>query len=214
LAITIRNLCTGLKLISPVYFSVGTTYYVSPSQQIDTGNTIETSFRMSLRQKDFKGALLYKIQRKHVTIIDNQFSSSTTSIDGTATNVYLLVFWNVFDIERHYHIFRVCLVECVDNFIWNEDELWTLRHQYNDRFCKNYNYRTITWLMDDGTVIRTGHDITYGSDCKLDIVISEGTWKYNMFRPMKIDPRRLVLPLLMSIVLIAFLVFLFNRHLN
>jgi hypothetical protein len=45
-------------------------------------------------------------------------------------------------------------------------------------------------------------DVTYGSDYKLDIALSEGTKKYGMKEPMKIDPKRLVLSLLMLSILI------------
>jgi hypothetical protein len=44
--------------------------------------------------------------------------------------------------------------------------------------------------------------VIYGSDYKLDIVIYEGTEQYFMREPVKIDPKRLVLPLSMLIMLI------------
>jgi hypothetical protein len=93
------------------------------------------------------------------------------------------------------------LIECPDGLNWDEDKLLTLRHQYMDRICENYNYITIPWLMDDSAVIRTRQNITYGSNCKLDIVISEGSVKYSMEKPMKIYLERSVLSLLMLLVL-------------
>jgi hypothetical protein len=48
----------------------------------------------------------------------------------------------------------------------------------------------------------TRFDITCGSDYyKMDIIISEGTVKYKMKEPIQIDPKRLVLPFSMLIVL-------------
>jgi hypothetical protein len=56
--------------------------------------------------------------------------------------------------------------------------------------------------MHDSTVMKARFDIACGSGYKLDIVISEGTGKYDMRIPMEIDPKRLVLSLPMLIVLI------------
>jgi hypothetical protein len=77
-----------------------------------------------------------------------------------------------------------------------------LRRRYKDRFDENYNYRIVTWLTHDGTVIKIRHKVTYGSEYKLDIFISEGIGEYDMNKPMKIDPKRLVLSLSMLIMLI------------
>jgi hypothetical protein len=189
LNVTICNLHSGLKLTSPIYCSTNTTYHVSLSQQIDTDNTIEASFGIDSNQDDFKGALLYKLQRKYET--GKWLYSSIASIGDTTKSIHLLVVWDVRDDDYR---FCVCLIEYADNFTWNEYKLWALCQQYMDRICVNYNCLTIPWLINGGAVIKIGHSITYGSDYKLDIVISEGTGKYKMFKPMKIDPKRLVLP--------------------
>jgi hypothetical protein len=186
-------------LTSPVYYSTGTTYCVPPRQQIDTGDTMETSFRIDAQQKGFKGALLYKLQRKHAIKIDNQLNSSTEPINNTATNVHLLIVWNVRD---HRHNFFVYLIELTDDITWDEDKLWGLYKEYKNHFCTGDTSNSIEWLTHDGIVMRTQFNVTYGSDYKLNIIISEGTRKYKMKEPMKLDPKRLVLLLLMLIVLI------------
>jgi hypothetical protein len=196
LRVNICNLYPGLELTSPVYYSNGTTCHVSPSQQIDASTTTEASFGIDFQQKDVKGALLYKLQRKYATRTDNNSNSSIVSIENTETNIYLLVVWEV---KNHCDEFYVCLIECSDDFTW--DKLWALCHQYNDQFLKDYNYSEITWLIHDDIAMKTRRRVTYGSDYKLDIFISEETGLYNMFKPMKIDTERLVLPLLMLIVL-------------
>jgi hypothetical protein len=56
--------------------------------------------------------------------------------------------------------------------------------------------------MYGGAVMKTRFNIVYGSDYNLNLVISEGTGKYNMKNPMKIDPKRLVLPLSTLFILI------------
>jgi hypothetical protein len=200
LNITIHNLYSDLKLTSPVYCSNSTVCHVSPSQQVDTNNALEASFGITFRQKYFKGALLYKLQRHHTTETDNQPSTSTASVEDTTTNLHLLVVWNVEDDDRK---FCVCLIECTGDFTWDEDKLWALWHQYNNnQFYENYKSRTITWLMNGGTIMKTRYDVAYGSDYKLDIVVSEGTRIYNMKEPIEIDPKRLVLPLSILTVLI------------
>jgi hypothetical protein len=65
-----------------------------------------------------------------------------------------------------------------------------------------YKSDLITWSMHGGTVMKTRLDVAYGSDYELHVTISEGNWEYAMEKPMKIDPKRLVLQLLMLVALI------------
>jgi hypothetical protein len=197
LRINICNSCPNLELTSPVYCSNGTCH-VSPSQQISFGITLEASFRIDSKPKDFKGALLYKLQRKYTTKNDNQPNSGTASIENTVTNTHLLV---ILDFKNGWDYFLVCLIEFTDDLAWNKDKLWALCRQYIDQLYKSYSYKRITWLTHEGAVIRTRLEETYGSDYKLDIFIYEETGTYSMFRPMKIDPKRLVLSLSILIVL-------------
>jgi hypothetical protein len=197
LRINICNLCPSLELTSPVYCSKNTCR-VAPSQQTDTDNIMEAIFVIDSKQKDVNAALLYKLQRKYVAKADNQPNTSTTSINDTATKMYLLVVW---DGENEYGNFYVCLIECTDDFNWDEDKLWALHEKYNEQFLKDFNYNLITWLVYDGIVMKMRRKETYGSDYKLDIFISEETGAYNIRRPKRIDPKRLVLPLSMLIVL-------------
>jgi hypothetical protein len=199
LNMTIHNQYSGLELVSPVYCSNSTIRYVSPSQKVDTGNTIEASFGIDSREDDAKGIVLYKLQRKHTTKIDNHSSSNNTSIEDTATNMYLLIAWNVKNC--FFNSFYMYLIECANDFIWDEAKLWALHWEYNYQFVKNYRSNIITWLMNDSEVMKMRLNITYGSNYKLDIVISEGTGKYDMKRPVQIDLERLVLLLSMLIAL-------------
>jgi hypothetical protein len=57
-------------------------------------------------------------------------------------------------------------------------------------------------LIHGSLRMKIRRDITYGSDYKLDVIIYEGTGTYNALKPVKIDPKRLVLLLPMLIVLI------------
>jgi hypothetical protein len=186
-------------LISPVYCSKNAVCHVFPNQQRDSNNIIEASFGIAFMRKDFKGVLLYKLRRKHATRTGNDHNSNTTFIEDVATNIYLLVIW---DVEDEYHGFCVCLIECTCDFTWDEDKLWALYKKYNNQFCENYNYRALTWLIHDSKVVETRRRVAYGSEYKLDIVLSEGTGKYDMKKPIQINPKRLVLSLPMLIVLI------------
>jgi hypothetical protein len=199
LNITIHNLHPDLELTSPVYFSNGTVCHVLPSQQVDGCNTTETIFGIDPKQKDFKGALLYKLQKKHATRTDNYSNNGTSSVKDMKTNIYLLMVW---DIENYNHGFHVCLIECTDDFTWDEDKLLALYEEYNDQFCVDYAFNMVTWLIHGDTVLKIRRDVIYGSDYKLDIIISKGTGKYNMENPIQIDLKRLVLSLSMLIVLI------------
>jgi hypothetical protein len=199
LSITIHNLYPGLKLTSAVYFSNGTVCHVPPSQQIDARNTTEAIFGIHPMQKDFKGALLYKLQRKHTTKTSNYLNNGTASIEDVKKSVYLLVVW---DIENYDHGFHACLIECTSDFTWDEDKLCALYKDYKYQFYEDYKSKIIAWLMNSGAVMKIGCKVTYALEYKLDIVISEETKRYNMKKPAEIDPKRSVLLLLMLIVLI------------
>jgi hypothetical protein len=186
LNITIYNEYSGLELTSPVYFSTSTVYCVSPTQQTEIDYTVEISFGMDSKQDDSKCALLYKLQRKHATKTDNQHNNSNTlSIEGTETSIYLLVVWDV-----KYQHSCVCLIECTNDFTWDEDKLWALYREYNKEFYEDYQFRTITWLMNNGEVMETSPRLAYESDYKLSIFIFKEDEKDDMKRPMKIDPKR------------------------
>jgi hypothetical protein len=199
LNITIHNQYPGLELASPVCFSNGTTHHVSPNRQVDIDTAMKASFGMDSEQKDFKGALLYKLQRKYADRDDSCPNDSARSVKDIETNMYLLVTW---DIESHNHEFCVCLIECPANITWDEDKLWILYKEYDYQFCKYYQSGIITWLMYDGAVIETRFNIKYGPDYKLDINISEGTNKYDAREPVKTGLKRLVLSWSMLIMLI------------
>jgi hypothetical protein len=201
LNITVHNQYPSLELMPPVYFSASRCH-VFPSQQTDTSTIIEASLGMDSKHEFLKGALLYKLQRKHVNGTDNQSDNSIASIKDVTTNVHLLVVWDVKEFRR---TFRACLIECTDDFTWDEDKLWILRHYYGRQINGVYKYSitngTITWLLNSKTVLKTKLDVIYGSDCKLTIVISEGTGKNEMSEPIQVDQGRLVLSLLVMISL-------------
>jgi hypothetical protein len=197
LNITIHNQYPGLELTSPVYYSNGTTCYVPPSQQIDTGSIMEARFGIDAKQGGLNGALLYKLQRKYTTKTGKQSNSNTASIKNTATNLYLFVAWN----ENYCNTFRTYVIECPEEVTMDEDKLWSFYWDGTDAFRDAIELFVTTWLIDDSAVMKIRCYLTYGSDYRLDIVISEGTGKYSTNMPMKLDPRRLVLLLLMLIVL-------------
>jgi hypothetical protein len=192
LNITIHNQYPGLKLTSPVYFNTGATYCTFPNQQTDNENTVEAIFGIDPKREYFNGILLYKLQRKQTIKTDNQIVSNIASTKDTGTNIYILVDWNV----RHYsHRFGVFLIECTDDFTLDEHILCTFEEICLRQFFIRYEPDIITWSMNDSTVIKTIRNVTYGSDYKLDIVISEGIQERNMEKSIKIDSERLVLSL-------------------
>jgi hypothetical protein len=196
--ITIRNLYPRLELTYPVYCSNSTACHVSPGQKTGTSTTMEASFGINSKRNDLKCALLYALQRKYTTRTDNRPNDSTVFIEDTATSMYLLVACYIKDHERRFH---VCLIECDDNFTWDEDKLWKLYRKYNDQVHNDYKSGIVTWLMHDGTVVKMWIDITHGSSYKLDIIISERAGKCKMEEPKKIDTKRLVLSLHILVML-------------
>jgi hypothetical protein len=198
LNITICNQYPGLELIPPVYCSNGTACHVSPDQQAGSDNNIKASFGIDSKQKDFKCALLYKLQKKCATKTDSHLNSSAKFIKDTATNVYLLVIWDVGNDHCHWHVW---LIEWDAGFTWDEDKLWALYRRYDNQVLKDCKSNIVTWLANESTVMKTRFDEIYRSDYKLNIVISEGIGSYDMKRSMKLDLRS-VLSLLMLTLLI------------
>jgi hypothetical protein len=211
LNINIHNRCSSIELISPVYFSNGTKSHVPLNQQTDAGTAIETSFGIDFQQKKFKGALLYKLQRKHTTRTDNYLNSVVKFVEDTATNVYLLVVW---DVEDYYHNFPICLVECTNDFTWDEDKLWAVYKEYNDQVYEFCDSNMFTCSMHGDAAIKTKLDVAYGSDYKLDIAISEEIKGYSMKRPIQIDSKRLVLLLLLLLLLLILIVLIYAVRLT
>jgi hypothetical protein len=156
-------------------------------------------FGIYSKHEDFSGALLYKLKRKHTTEAGDCLSRSAAHIKNTAANMYLSVAW---DIKNSDNIFRVCLIECANDFTWNAAKLQALYRKYNSQIHSECRPSIVTWLMHDNTVMKTKLDVIYGSDYKLNLVLSKGARKGNMKRSIQIDPRRLVLLLSMLIVLI------------
>jgi hypothetical protein len=187
LHINIRNLYPGLELTFPVYCSYGTAYCIYSSQQTNTENTTEANLGIDFKQKGFRGALLYKLQKKYTTKTDKQPNNRKVFGKGIGTTIDLLVVWKIEDCN---HRFGVCLVEHSNFFIRNKDTLWTLYWEYNNRFYKFCKPNIITWSMHNGEMMKTGFDITYGSEYKLDIVMSKGTWEFGIRLPMRVNLER------------------------
>jgi hypothetical protein len=199
LNINIRNLYSNLELISPVYFS-DSICHVSPSQQTDTSNIMEASFWIDPKHDDFKGALLYKLQRKYANRADGQPNISVSPNEDPATNVYFLVIWNITDIS---YIFYACLIECTADFTWDEYKLWALYDEYEYKiFFVYHRFNISTWSMSEDAMMKIRLNATHGSDYKLDIIISEGIEEYNMRKPIRIDTKKLLLSSPMSDALV------------
>jgi hypothetical protein len=184
--ITIYNLYPDLELASPVYFSNGAACHVSPNQQIDTNNTMKASFGVGFKQKRFKGTLLYKLQRKRATEPGNHLDIDIASIKDIEESIYFLVCWSV---SSYGHDFCVRLIECDNDFAWDEDKLVALNDRYWRELRKDYKSSIMTWLMNDGTLMQTRLNVTYGLDYDLNIVISEGTWKRKMLEPITVNSK-------------------------
>jgi hypothetical protein len=92
LNITIHNQHPNLELTSPIYCNNGTVCLTSPSQQIDAGSATKASFGIVPKQRGSKGALLYKLQRRHANETRDQPNRSIAYIEDTAENIH---FWRL-----------------------------------------------------------------------------------------------------------------------
>jgi hypothetical protein len=68
LHITICDLYSGIELTSSVHFSSSVTHCIPPSQQLSIGITTEANSGIDFKHRILKGALLYKLRRKHTNM--------------------------------------------------------------------------------------------------------------------------------------------------
>jgi hypothetical protein len=65
--LNIHNQCQGINLTSPVYFIHGGRWPIAPDQAIDVNAVMQNPIEFDAKQNILEGALVYRIQRKHIT---------------------------------------------------------------------------------------------------------------------------------------------------
>jgi hypothetical protein len=135
------------------------------------------SFGRNVTKKEFKNALMYRLQRKSHNANDQNVANNT---ENTLTNFQLLIVWTAYN-DYSIHVNAV-LVKYDDTIIWDEDKLRKLcaiRHPL-------YNYYEVTWRLDNTTLLMTT-PMWSGYGRAFEIRISEATSRYNAMEPISIS---------------------------
>jgi hypothetical protein len=163
--LNIHNWCQDINLTSPVYFMYGGRWHVAPDQKIHTDSVMQNCLEFDVGQDVLKGALAYKLQRKHAK-----------STQDESNRIWFIVAWH----GEHTKGLHVHALLVKHNKKLNRHGL---RKLYRKRWLllKAQSDATRgTWTLNDTTVLETKIKVMNGG-YKWDIFISERI-KYNVKR--------------------------------
>jgi hypothetical protein len=156
----------------------GGRWHVAPVHGIDVNAVMRNYIEFDSGQDILEGALVYKIQRKHI--------ESGKLIQDESKSIQLLVAWHA-DHTRGLDV-RALLVEHDKKFNWDEDKLRKLHQKYWHSLKSWVNPIGSNWLLNDATVLATPVKAMNGG-YRWDIFISKGT-KNNIKKPLWFDVER------------------------
>jgi uncharacterized protein YeaC (DUF1315 family) len=187
--VNIHNHCLNTKLVSPVYFCNGAVCPGLSSQQIDIDTKMNANFEINTTQDEFKGALLFKLQRCIESDDQRNMDALHTETDKDETKcVQMLVAWEMKDSVPSAH---VTLVEHAKEFTWNEGELRKLYDKNHDRLKRYGNTMLDTWLINDHMILKTSFGVReLKENFELSIFISEEEGNIYAMRPFCVNLER------------------------
>jgi hypothetical protein len=177
ISLNIYNRYQDIHLTSPIYFIYGGNWHVAPDQEIDANAVTRNCIELDSGQDILKGALIYKIQRKH--------TESGEFIQDESKSIQLMVAWYV-EPTKGLDV-RALLVEHDKEFNWGEDNLRKLYQKYWHSLDALVSPFGSSWLLNDITLATTIKVMNGGY--KWDISISEGI-KNNVEKPLGVDAER------------------------
>jgi hypothetical protein len=107
-SLNIYNLCQNINLISPVYFIHGGRWDAVPDHEIGANAIMSRCIKFDSGQDILEGALVYKIQRKHVEPTQDELK-----------DIWLLAAWN----GKHIKELHVCTLLVEHNKRLDKDKL-------------------------------------------------------------------------------------------
>jgi hypothetical protein len=168
--VDIHNQCLNFKLTDQECCSYSAGWNMYSVQEAETDRMMSVEFKYSLEA--FKGAIMCELRREYIE----------------QTHIWLLVVWR----SVGYKKFRicVCLLECYESFVWNENRL----REYYQRYARQLDRYTgpieDTWLIHDGAVLMTRLELSFlKRDSKLNMTISEGIKDAYTNIPVWIGPK-------------------------
>jgi hypothetical protein len=175
--VNIHNQCTDFKLKNPTCFSSDSVLNNYSAREVDAGEMMSNDFRPLLVA--FEGALIYELQRKHVTPGNRPDS----------THILLLVAWK-YESYKEFCVL-VHLIECNKWPYWDEIKPEEYYQRYANQLCAYTDPIRDTWLIHDGTVLMTELESDFTQrDGVLNIIFSEGIRDCHVKRPEWINLKR------------------------
>jgi hypothetical protein len=159
-SLNIHNQCNDINLTSPVYFIHGGKWLVTPDQEIDVNTVMQNHIEIGSGQDTLKGALAYRIHRKH--------TESDEPVQGESKQIWLLVAW----CGEHTKGPDVCALVIEYNKRLDEDRLKKLHKKRWPLLKAKDNTTKNSWAFDDTTMLATTTKVT-NRGYKWDIFISE-----------------------------------------
>jgi hypothetical protein len=155
--LNIHNQCENISLTSPVYFIHGGKWSVVPGPEIDVNTVMQNRIEFDAEQNMLEGALVYRIQRKHVE-----------SAQDESKHIWLLVAWN----GEHTKGLHACALLVEHNKRLNEDRLRRLYQKRWPLLKERANATGGSWTLNDMTKFATTIR-AMNRGCRWDIFISE-----------------------------------------
>jgi hypothetical protein len=173
----------GVELVSPFYDCYGATCYILPDQSVDVGSTTQAGFNIDHTQSESIGILMYKLQRKNADQSDEEIIFS----EDQATYLQLAMVWEI-NRSKVFHLFSRP-IKHDKSIVWDGDNLVKLIS-----LCRAFDLQhgpiEETHLIYDNMVLMTTLDVTHEECYKVEMTISEGSIKYNTWKPRYIGLNR------------------------
>jgi hypothetical protein len=171
--VEILNQCSNFELTSPVYFCDGAVCDIPLDQRVVSNTSTETKFRIYFSRFTFQGAIMYEVRATSTPLNEISIDNRMTETNGNvSTNMRIIVAWKVSRIGKP-RLFTI-LLEHDNSFHWDEKDLRQLLQMYFNRLKTMHGREETTWLMQDGTVLKTTMGVMDKGQYKLQIAISEG----------------------------------------
>jgi hypothetical protein len=154
--LNIHNQCKDINLTSPVYFIHGGRWPIAPDQEIVV-NAVMQNIKFDAEQDLLEGALVYRIQRRHVE-----------SAQDESKHIWLLIAWN----GGYVNGSDVCALLIEHNKRLGEDRLKKLYQKRWPLLKERANATGGSWTLNDTTKLATTIKVT-NRGYRWDIFISE-----------------------------------------
>jgi hypothetical protein len=174
--VTINNQCSNIELTSLAYLIKDTTCHGYLPQQVNPMSRMNVNFKIDMYRSTFGGILLYHLQRK----MNSELDDRTDTDKDMSINTQLLVIWE-FRINRLYS--HAWLIEHKSTLTWSEDKLEWLYDVYDSLYDTDIIFNEGEWLLDDNTKLRTVCEASYEGYLEMSIIISE---EKDLFRTQKL----------------------------